>query len=842
MEGELIFDFKLTIDKYGKSIYDKVNCREYCVIKRVFGFIKNQLGISYNGVKRYEHLPFQTELDQLVKYKDAWNKKNKCFVVAHSLSKHKWGRISPSGSISLSIFHRPTRHGLANEFYIDLDMVNCQVSIMVEILKQHNIHKEKLTKYALDPKKYRQRIMEHHKCNKDVAKQLPITLLFGGTYNGWIKENNIQVETKLATFATLETELCDIINIIWEANKDTIYKDVIKQNKKKWKTNDEAKRGVMGLWCQTVERLIQETCINYLVVEKDFVLADIIPCQDGMMILKELYYEGICNDLTAVIVRKFGLKVDWIQKPFDEAIDIPLWEETKSYEEWKDAISEKMLAEKFIADYNDYIAKQDEMIFVYYKDDFGGRWYNETDVKNRNKLTIYISEEIYKSVSADIQAEISLDDKELAKLLETLRNHTSKGSSLKDVFTHIFTKVREVYSLFNTNPYLFGFNNGVFELLTGDFRLYKFDDYLTTTCGWDYLKIDYEKEEHQKNKETLCKIIEDIEVDKEIRLLKLQVLASGLDGNAYQYINNFVGVGGNGKSLLLGMLEITLGADYYYQAPAGMTKEISKPNSASPDLFNMMFKRWVNFTEVKGMISVGVIRTLTGGGTFQGRLLHSNPISFKLNATISMEFNNPPEFDGKPQQSDYRRCLLHRFKTNFADKVKYPDKIGKTINGVVWKEGKPEYEQEAFRIKMRPYFFDLLSGIYRTYAVKERGVVFTIPKSVIDETEKFINDQDLFQKVFKEQYEKVDWTDNDIKEKQLKFKNYWNTFNNSQQYKSLKTNGQRAEYSRDNCYDWLRTNFQTKQDKDRVEWILGVVMKYSYEDKEKDGAIEETKS
>jgi len=713
---------------------------------------------------------------------------------------------------------------------------------MVEILKQHNIHKEKLTKYALDPKKYRQRIMEHHKCNKDVAKQLPITLLFGGTYDGWIKENNIQVETKLATFATLETELCEIINIVWEANKDTIYKDVIKQNKKKWKNNDEAKRGVMGLWCQSVERLIQETCINYLVVEKDFVLADIIPCQDGMMILKELYYEGICNDLTAVIVRKFGLKVDWIQKPFDEAIDIPLWEETKSFEEWKDAISEKMLAEKFIADYNNYIAKQDEMIFVYYKDDFGGRWYNETDVKNRNKLTIYISEEIYKSVSADIQAEISLDDKELAKLLETLRNHTSKGSSLKDVFTHIFTKVREVYNLFNTNPYLFGFNNGVFELLTGDFRLYKFDDYLTTTCGWDYLPIDYEVLEHQTNKETLCKIIEDIEVDKNLQLLKLQVLASGLDGNAYQYINNFVGVGGNGKSLLLGMLEITLGADYYYQAPAGMTKEISKPNSASPDLFNMMFKRWVNFTEVKGMISVGVIRTLTGGGTFQGRLLHSNPISFKLNATISMEFNNPPEFDGKPEQSDYRRCLLHRFKTNFADKVKYPDKIDKTINGVVWKEGNPEYEKEAFRIKMRPYFFDLLSGIYRTFAVKERGVVFTIPKSVIDETEKFIDDQNLFQKVYKDRYEKVDWTDDDIKDKRLKFKDYWNTFNNSQEYKSLRTNGQRAEYSRDNCYIWLRTNFQTKKDAYKVEWILGVVMKYSYEDKEEDGAIEETKS
>lgn len=390
--------------------------------------------------------------------------------------------------------------------------------------------------------------------------------------------------------------------------------------------------------------------------------------------------------------------------------------------------------------------------------------------------------------------------------------------------------MREVQNQFNSNPYLFGFNNGVFELLTGEFRKYKFDDYLTTSCGWDFEEINYELAEHQENKEWLCRIIEDIEVDKELQLLKLQILASGLDGNSYQYINNFVGVGGNGKSFLLGMLESTLGAEYYYQAPAGMTKEISKPNSASPDLFKMMFKRWINFTEVKGMISVGVVRTLTGGGTFQGRLLHSNPISFKLNATISMEFNNPPEFDGKPQQSDYRRCLLHRFNTNFADKVKYPEKIGKTINGILWKEANPEYEKEEFRIKMRPYFFDLLAGVYRTYFGKGRGVVFTIPKSVRDETDKFIDDQNLFQKVFNDRYEKVDWTDTDIKEKSLKLKDFWDTFNYSQEFKTLRTNGQRAEYSRDNCYEWLRSNFQTKKDKNKVECMLGVVKKYKEED------------
>jgi hypothetical protein len=48
--------------------------------------------------------------------------------------------------------------------------------------------------------------MEHYGCDKDVAKELPITLLFGETYDGWMLENHIKVETKLPMFVSLETK------------------------------------------------------------------------------------------------------------------------------------------------------------------------------------------------------------------------------------------------------------------------------------------------------------------------------------------------------------------------------------------------------------------------------------------------------------------------------------------------------------------------------------------------------------------------------------------------------------------------------------------------------------
>jgi hypothetical protein len=51
-------------------------------------------------------------------------------------------------------------------------------------------------------------------------------------------------------------------------------------------------------------------------------------------------------------------------------------------------------------------------------------------------------------------------------------------------------------------------------------------------------------------------------------------------------------------------------------------------------------------------------------------------VFFKLNATFSMEFNNEPDLSGKPQQSDYRRCINQKYRSIFTD---HETKIGKTL-------------------------------------------------------------------------------------------------------------------------------------------------------------------
>lgn len=105
---------------------------------------------------------------------------------------------------------------------------------------------------------------------------------------------------------------------IYENNKH-IKTAVEKNFPKKWSNEGESMRGVMGLWCQTIEREIQESCINWLVENKKFNLLDICPSQDGFMCLESEWYEGLIADIEAHCLEVKGFEIKWMNKPFDEA-------------------------------------------------------------------------------------------------------------------------------------------------------------------------------------------------------------------------------------------------------------------------------------------------------------------------------------------------------------------------------------------------------------------------------------------------------------------------------------------------------------------------------------------
>ena len=600
----------------------------------------------------------------------------------------------------------------------------------------------------------------------------------------------------------------------------------------------------MALWSQSIERMLQETAIKWLVDNKGMKLEDVVPSQDGFMILKQYYYDGIIEDLNAVLLNEMHIGVKFICKPFDEAIEIPSYEDEKTFDEWEDLLSAKCLADRFIFEYNNYIVKNGNNLYVYWGDKssgviINGRWYDETDEKKRYKTTLYISEDLYNLINEELNGAVELDEKELPKLLKILRNATSKGGNMTDIIKHILPKARQTEEDFNSNAFLLGFNNGVYDLLKDEFRDYAFNDYITISTKYDYQTPDYEMEENAKIREELISIFETIQPDPECRLLFLQILASGLDGRAYQKLFLFNGQGGNGKGLTGSLMDTTLG-DYYHQPSNGILKDVEKSNSPSPDMFNLKNKRYINFKEVAGSIRVAMLRNLTGGGKFSGRLLHSNPEQFFMSGTFVMEFNNAPELDGKPQRADYRRLVDNYFPVNFTDD---PEKIDKEIGGVLYKQANTYYETQEFLQKSRLIFLDMLLGVYRQYKDIEgsTGIKFIVPASIRKRTEQFIENQNLFQKVFNDLWKKIEIIADDKedeKKKTKQVKELWESILASEEHRRLSYRDKR-QYSRDEFYKWIGENFKVEGNSKTGKLIKGLQRKTDA-DAEEDGEYGET--
>ena len=835
------FAWSLNTCLFVNTIFNKKKMVEFTDIKKVGGFIQNEMGITYQGNPRYEHISQTdaTELDQIKRFQNLYKRKLKHFQTAHYLPKHKWGRVIPANNyLSLAIFHRPTRHSFCDGIYRDIDMVNAQPTIINEVAKMNGITLKWLQRYVANTKPYREFIMKHHNCNKDCAKNLPIILMMGGSYNSWIKDwdiqQNIEPEQLISDIQELETELKTIMGIVW-VNNQHIKRDVLKQDPKRWKDESEAKRGVMGLWCQSTERLFQETAIKYLVDSKGFKLEHIVPCQDGFMILKELWYDGILEDSKNAIIDTYGISIDFLDKPFDEKLDIPNFESEKSLEEIEDDLSAKKLADTFIEHFGDNLLIQGNNFFVFRN----SRWYDETDSKRQFKLTLYISEDLYDIVSNNIQCDASLKEDEKQRLLKDLRYNTCNGSRMNDIIRHIKPKVKQATVEFNSNPFLLGFNNGVLDLQNNEFRDYKFDDYITMTTKYDYYSPDYEDPEVCKLRDELVTIIESIHPDANERILYLQTLASGLDGIAYQKLFLFNGQGGNGKGWTGAMMDTILG-EYYHQPNNGILKDVEKPNVPSPDMLNLKNKRYINFKEVEGDIRLATLRNLTGGGKFIGRLLHQNPEQFGMSATFLMEFNNDPELvGGKPMASDYRRMVYQLFPNNFTDDE---HKIGKVIGGRLHLKANSYYGTAEFLEKVRLIFLNMLINVYQTYKDGVKGIQFTIPDSVRERTNKFLGKQNVFQRAFDEAYLRVEINTNeqckpdkeDLKKKTLKLKDVWETLQHTTVYHQLKYREQR-EYGRDAFYAWFESNFEISGNSKTGKLVVGVGRKSEFDNLDKVG-------
>ena len=139
---------------------------------------------------------------------------------------------------------------------------------------------------------------------------------------------------------------------------------------------------------------------------------------------------------------------------------------------------------------------------------------------------------------------------------------------------------------FDNNPYLFAFNNKIYDLTKGDFIEPKPEQYISITTGYNFTKQD-----ETKNIKFVNELINTIFPQPELKKLYLTILSTGLDAVPLEKFILSNGGGGNGKGVLNEFVQYMLG-NFAYVLPVNILLGPLKTGS-NPELANMNHKRLI---------------------------------------------------------------------------------------------------------------------------------------------------------------------------------------------------------------------------------------------------------
>lgn len=355
-------------------------------------------------------------------------------------------------------------------------------------------------------------------------------------------------------------------------------------------------------------------------------------------------------------------------------------------------------------------------------------------------------------------------------------------------------EVEETYKEYGTNNnvnfddkwFLFGFNNMVYDLDEECFRDYKYDDYISITCGYDW------REPTEEEIETVNKLIESIMPIKDERDLFLQIMCTSLDGRCLEKFVIFNGGGGNGKGVIDDLLLKAVG-NYGMIGNNGILFETSKTGS-NPEKSNIHKKRVVIFREPseRNKFENSVIKELTGGGTFSARSHHEKTTTKELNLTMIVECNKRPLFAEEPKDAETRRIIDIYFRSTFTTDSSLVD----NTNNIFY--ANPDFKSNSFQEKHKYALIKILIDQHKLY--KRNMYIFNIPVSIKERTQLYLELSCNIVQWFKDTYELTN-DKNDF----IQVKDIYSYFLKSEYYLNL-TKQERRKYNKTYFLEYFQTN------------------------------------
>ena len=285
----------------------------------------------------------------------------------------------------------------------------------------------------------------------------------------------------------------------------------------------------------------------------------------------------------------------------------------------------------------------------------------------------------------DMAADANISAAEREKYLEhaamynriaiKLKMNAQKNNIMKECAELFYNP--ELIDLLDANKHLLGFENGVYNFEKKEFRNGEAEDYLSFSTKTNYIPFDKNNPEQVKIKEEIDDFFFKIFPNKDLRKYMWEHAASALIGtNRNQKFNIYTGIGGNGKSIFVNLMNLVLGQYSGKMNIALVTQKRKGIGGPTPEIALLKGKRYISMDEPSAgdVLNEGVMKQMVGGDEMEGRGMYSREMTkfypqFELVCCTNRLFEIKSNDKGT-----WRRIRQVDFRSEFLDHKEFCEK------------------------------------------------------------------------------------------------------------------------------------------------------------------------
>lgn len=224
----------------------------------------------------------------------------------------------------------------------------------------------------------------------------------------------------------------------------------------------------------------------------------------------------------------------------------------------------------------------------------------------------------------------------------------------------------------DVDPMLLNVLNGTIDLRTGTLREHRQEDLLTCLAP-----VKYDAGADAPN---FRRFLERVQPLEEMRAFLQRAVGMTLTGEVFDQVLLFLyGLGANGKTVFLRLLQALLGLDYAHQAPTELL--IAKQNRGHPtELASLFRKRLAVCTEIGSGLRFDeqLVKQLTGGDLVTARRMREDFWTFPPTHKLWIAGNHKPVIRGT-EEAMWRRMRLVPFTVTIPSDERDPSLLDKLI-------------------------------------------------------------------------------------------------------------------------------------------------------------------